>query len=372
MWLWLLLFVVMGAFCIFGIIYIAFHAPRFSFLQAKAREHKAVVRCISIAVLLLILVLLSLWLNVINAVIAYLHLLVFWLIADLIAFIIRKIKKQENFSKRYFAGAGAIAFTIVYLAIGAYMDFHVWEKDYVIETEKSVGDIRIAMIADSHLGTTFGGEGFAKHLEEIQKANPDVLVICGDYVDDDSTYEDMVEGCAALGEFKSTYGVYYSFGNHDKGYYNSREYTAEELIQELEKNHVTVLQDEAVLVDNRFYLIGRQDASEKMRGSGRAEISDIVKDLDASKYMIVLNHQPNDYASEAASGVDLVLSGHTHGGQLFPVNVILNIVKVDNRVYGTEMRGNTNFIVTSGISDWAIKYKTCTRSEFVVVDINGK
>ena len=72
--------------------------------------------------------------------------------------------------------------------------------------------------------------------------------------------------------------------------------------------------------------------------------------------------------------MDLVLSGHTHGGQLFPLMTIENLTKMtpDDHVYGYEQRENTNFIVTSGISDWAIKFKTGCKSEYLMIDIEGK
>ena len=137
-----------------------------------------------------------------------------------------------------------------------------------------------------------------------------------------------------------------------------------------------MLQDENVLIDNRFYIIGRQDRSEEMevgRGNGRASMAELTNDLDPEKFSIVIDHQPADYASQAEAGVDLVLSGHTHGGQLFPLMNIENLTGMtsDDRVYGYEKRDNTNFIVTSGISDWAIKFKTRCRSEYVVADIKG-
>ncbi|MDE6965570.1 MAG: serine/threonine protein phosphatase, partial [Clostridiales bacterium] len=108
-------------------------------------------------------------------------------------------------------------------------------------------------------------------------------------------------------------------------------------------------------------------------GNGnRAEISELTKDLDDGKYQIVINHQPTDYANETAAGVDLVLSGHTHGGQMFPIGLVSDLFGLNDMVYGHEKRGATNFIVTSGISDWAIDYKTGCFSEFVVIDVNGK
>lgn len=99
----------------------------------------------------------------------------------------------------------------------------------------------------------------------------------------------------------------------------------------------------------------------------------MTKNLDKDKYTIVLDHQPNDYDAEAAARVDLVLSGHTHGGQMIPMGQLMRWFHIGgDNVYGFERLGNTNFIVTSGISDWALQFKTGTRSEYVIIDIQGK
>ena len=230
------------------------------------------------------------------------------------------------------------------------------------------------MFADSHLGTTFDSDGFAKHLEKIQAQKPDVLVVVGDYVDDGSNLIYMIEASRALGSFKAKHGVFFVFGNHDKGYYSPspRGYTANDLVNELKKNNVTVLRDEAVLIDNSFYIIGRRDISEvnEILGS-RLSMDEIISGLDESKYMIVLDHQPVDYANQVKSEVDLVLSGHTHGGQLFPFNKVGRWIGANDMVYGHQKRNKTDFIVTSGISDWAILFKTGTKSEFVIIDVKG-
>lgn len=88
---------------------------------------------------------------------------------------------------------------------------------------------------------------------------------------------------------------------------------------------------------------------------------------------MVLDHQPREYDDQAA-GADLVLSGHTHGGQLFPLMQLMALTHLtgDERAYGTETRLGSTFVVTSGISDWAIQFKTGCRSEFVIIDIRGK
>ena len=242
-----------------------------------------------------------------------------------------------------------------------------------MKTDKNVGNLRIVQFADSHVGNTFDGEEFLDHVKAMQEENPDLVVVTGDYVDDDTSKEDMAAACRALGTLRTTYGVYYVFGNHDKGYYGPeyRGYDGGDLIAELEKNNVTVLEDETVLIGQQFYLIGRQDRSEEQRGNRRASMQEMMKDLDADKYSIVLDHQPYDYDAQSAAGVDLVLSGHTHGGHFFPINSMGEWLGIDAKTYGLEQREDTNFIVTSGISEWAIQFRTGCKSEYVVVDIQG-
>jgi hypothetical protein len=97
-----------------------------------------------------------------------------------------------------------------------------------------------------------------------------------------------------------------------------------------------------------------------------------MTNINQSKYVITLDHQPNDYNNEKDSKMDLVISGHTHGGQIFPLQIIDKIFGANNQIYGVEKRENTTFIVSSGISDWAVKFKTGTKAEYVVIDIINK
>lgn len=373
--LWAVLMAVLFIAFIGGIFYLIGRLRKFQWMRKAAGGKKKLEILLGAVIVIIPAAIVWVAWGQMNAIICILHLIVFWAVSDGIFALVKKSRKKEF--KRYYAGITAIVFTIVYLAAGWYGAHHVWEKNYTIETDKAVGNFRVALLSDSHTGTTFHGDGFSEHMKEIGKQNPDVVLVAGDFVDDDTTKEDMIRCCQALGEMKTTYGVYYVFGNHDKGYYPSdyRGYTGDDLIAELEKNGVTVLQDQNVLIDNRVYIIGRQDRSEDVeRGKGRADMATLTQDLDDSKFSIVMDHQPADYEAQAASGVDLVVSGHTHGGQLFPLMNIENLTGLggDDKVYGYEKRGNTNFIVTSGISDWAIKFKTGCRSEYVLIDIQGK
>ena len=314
--------------------------------------------------------LMTVCIDFLNAIICTLYLALIWMSCD---FLFELIRKTAHITfEHYYAGWMALSVTALALIWGWYADHRVWQTNYQIETSKKISPLKIAMIADAHLGTTFDAAGFAKHLKTIQVQAPDMLVIVGDYVDDDTTKEQMIKATKALGQMKTKYGVYFVFGNHDKGYYGSahRGFSGRDLVRELTRNGVKVLQDEAVLLDDSFYLIGRRDVSVvKEQGKNRKSMSEWVSDLDKNKYMIVLDHQPTDFEKQAESQVDLVLSGHTHGGQLFPFNQVGKWIGANDLIYGYEKRNKTDFIVTSGISAWGIKFKTGTQSEFVIIDL---
>ncbi|UKI58900.1 MAG: metallophosphoesterase [Clostridium sp.] len=110
------------------------------------------------------------------------------------------------------------------------------------------------------MGTTFHAEKkFYEYLKEIEKENPDILLIAGDFVDDGTTKEDMIASCEALGKINIKYGIYFAHGNHDKGYYGEkRGYSTQDLEMELTKNNVKVLKDKSVLINNEIYIIGRK------------------------------------------------------------------------------------------------------------------
>ncbi|HAE51771.1 MAG TPA: metallophosphoesterase [Ruminococcus sp.] len=374
--MWIVLFAVLIILSIAASFYLVSRIHRFSFIKRLEKKNKILSWIISVIPLIITGGLFSI-INIWSVIIVFIHLFVFWIGCDIVASFIRKLKKSKpdpDKIRKNYEGLAAILITAVYLGMGWYLAHHVFVTQYQLKTNKSLGqdNLRIVEIADSHLGITLDGEKFAQQIEHINQTNPDILVIAGDFVDDDSEKEDMIRACEALGNAKTNYGVYFIFGNHDKGYYEGyRNFKTDELVTELEKNNVIILEDESILVNDSFYVIGRQDKSEEQRSGGRSSMQDIISDLDSSKYMITLDHQPNAYDEEAQSGVDLVLSGHTHGGHIFPAGQIGLWIKANDRVYGTEKRNNTDFIVTSGISGWAIPFKTGTFSEFVIIDITN-
>lgn len=370
MTMWIIILWTVLALLGLALAYIGFHVPKFFAPETVAHWSKIRYFLVGGWSVIGLVGILTLCLDFVNAIVCALYLAMIWVVSDFVFGILQKFFNL-TFS-HYWAGYVAIILTVITLVAGWYLNHHVWATHYMLATDKKIPPMRLVMFADAHLGTTFDGLGFQKHVQAMQAQNPDLVVVVGDYVDDGTTREEMIQATKALGQMKTKYGVFFVFGNHDKGYYGAaqRGFSGEDLVVELQKNNITVLRDEAVLLGDSFYVIGRQDASVEREQKGhRKSMSKWVEELDKEKYMIVLDHQPADYKNQAEAEVDLVLSGHTHGGQLWPMNQVGKWIGANDMIYGHERKNKTDFIVTSGISSWAIRFKTGTKSEFVVVDI---
>lgn len=349
------MFVIIG-FILFIVVLFMFYFTALSFrrMEILKDKKKVIAWCLSFIPIIIVF---SVF-NMVNALIIVLHYALILIVVNLIMLILKK--KSNNLLVLI-----SVLLTIIYFGYGAYESYHISETKYDINTSKDVSDLKIIQIADTHVGATFDGKGFASRIKKISEIEADIFVITGDFIDDDTTKEDMIDACSALSLLHPKYGVYFVNGNHDRGYY-SRDYSYEDLTNELVKNNVKVLIDEVVEINDDYVLVGRED-----RQYSRKDIKELVSEVDKSKYIIDLNHQPNDYNNEQGQ-VDLVLSGHTHGGQLFPLQYVGKMIGANDETYGLHKRKNTNFIVNSGMSSWAIDFKTGTHSEYVIINIHGE
>lgn len=370
--MWILILWTVMAFWGLSLYYIGARLPRFLLPASSFPGDRLRLFWVGLLLTVGLAVVLILCFDLVNAVVCMIYLAMIWALADLICFGITKITDRP-FQHDY-AGWAALLITLISLGIGWYQAHHVWQKNYTLTTDKLNSPLKIALIADAHVGTTFDGKTFAQHAQKIETQHPDLFVIAGDFVDDNTTKEDMLAATRALGQINPKYGTYFVFGNHDKGYYGAqhRGFSGDDLVRSLRHNGVRVLRDQTVLIDDTFYVIGRKDFSEVQEKSGHRRDMNALLPFQKNKYMIVLDHQPADYENQARSGVDLVLSGHTHGGQLRPFNLVGKWIGANDLVYGHEKRGETDFIVTSGLSAWAIKFKTGTKSEYVMIHIMPK
>ena len=363
MWIIIILLVLAATFG--SMLYLSSGVRRLGIIDRYVSNYK-VSRCASLLFVLAVFLILSVTIGFMNSMVCMIHAVIFWLICDGMAALIEKRKGKS--SKKYYAGIYAVLLTIVYLVIGVFFAHHVFRTEYIIETQKDISKpLKIVMFSDSHVGATFDWKGFSEYVDKMNSEEPDAVIIAGDFVDDDTSREDMEKSCEALGNLKTAYGVYYAFGNHDAGY-NSEErrgYGKDELISELEKNGVVVLQDETVNLTGNIFLCGREDKMTK----DRIDMDTLMMGIDNEDYFIVIDHEPGDYEAQYKAGADLVLSGHTHGGQLIPINRVGELIGVNDMTYGHKRIENTDFIVSSGIGDWALDFKTGCISEYVVINI---
>lgn len=323
----------------------------------KKIESKIIKHLISIGICLILFSISFIKLYAIP--IIYVHVFIFMLIFDIIFYFINKNREKKYYKYNFIA----IGLSFVYILISLFLGLSVYKKTYDINTLKSISNLKIAQISDSHIGNTIDGDKFIEYIKKIDKENVDLLVITGDFVDDDTKKEDMVKSCYALSLINTKYGVYFVYGNHDRGYYSYRDFNTSDLENELIKNNVKILVDEYVMFDE-FCLIGRND-----KKYPRKNMDLLLTGIDTNKYMILLDHQPADYENEKGK-VDLVLSGHTHGGNLFPAHLFISFL--NDQVYGKKEIDNTTFIVSSGISDWGMPFKNFCNNEYVIINIVGR
>ena len=305
-----------------------------------------------------------------------LHVIFFSLICRFINFILKMIKngaasRAKIWQMLYKSGALALAFTLAFSLYG-YINLHnVVATEYKIATEKDIRaeGYRVILIADVHYGVSVDDETLARICDEIESLSPDMVLLCGDIVDNNTTTEEMKFMFSEFGSIKSEFGTFYVHGNHDKpfGFAGFESEFSEDLLTSTIKNsNITILTDDIIEIGGDMLLVGRNDASER----GRMDIEKLLEGANGEKFILTLDHQPRDYENIAASKTDLVLSGHTHAGQIWPVGQIQEIFNMNDEVYGHGfIDGDTQFIVTSGFAGWKYPIKTAASAEYAVIDI---
>lgn len=305
-----------------------------------------------------------------------LHILAISAVTEIINLIIKKhISNPWIWNRIYALCIIPVVLTAGVMAYG-YMNFHAVQKtEYTIYTQKNIrpDGYKIALLADVHYGVSLTGEEFLKQCEKISRENVDMVILCGDIVDDDTTKAQMQECFYALSTIENELGIFYVYGNHDRqNYSRNRLYSEKELIGAIEKNNITILCDDAKAIANDFVIVGREDSSVSYASEkeGRKSIEKLLRNVDKEKFILTLDHQPREYPENAKAGSDLILSGHTHGGQLWPVNILDNIFKFNEVNYGeVNIDKDTKAIVTSGFAGWNYPMKTAAPSEYVIVNI---
>lgn len=318
-------------------------------------------------------------LSYIFALIGYIYIGIFiysvliFLSVNILRFTSRKIKLansiREVLKKIYFKGISV--FLIVFILVG----FGVWNAQdkvvtsYEINVDKKAGEIKslnVVMISDVHMGITIKEKGVDKMVDSINKLNPDIVLFCGDIFDENTQAKLKEYSREALKNIKSKYGVYDITGNHEYG----AGYLPE-TISYFEGAGIKFLQDEQIKVADSFYIVGRNDPSNKrITGEDVKPLKEIMSDVDKTLPVIVLNHRPEQLKEAEDEKVDLQLSGHTHKGQLFPGNLVTSYL--NEKDYGYMKKGDFNLIVSSGYGTWGPPIRIGSKSEIVNIKIKFK
>ncbi|MCL2246287.1 MAG: metallophosphoesterase [Lentimicrobiaceae bacterium] len=288
-----------------------------------------------------------------------LYLVIIFFVLDIIR--LTGVLPLKPFMFNSWSGFGILTLLLVaLLTTGNYNYHHKKRVALAIKTEKKISSersLKIVALSDLHLGYGIDTKEFRKWVHLINKENPDVVLIAGDAVDNSVRPLRERGFTDVFGEIKTKYGIYMVPGNHE---YISN---IDQSIDFLTRAGVTLLRDSVALINDSFYIIGRDDRSNFKRKT----IAEMTASLDESKPTILIDHQPYHLDEVAKYPVDLYLAGHTHNGQTWPVSLITKVMYEIS--YGYLKKGNTHFYVTSGIGIWGGKFRMGSRSEYVVITI---
>ncbi|MCD1257882.1 metallophosphoesterase [Paenibacillus athensensis] len=261
------------------------------------------------------------------------------------------------------------AFLAVLLAILIKGSYNAWSpivRRYEFTVSKPVPGrrtLRVAVASDLHLGTVVRKKHLQRLVRQAAALKPDLILLPGDIIDDEIApfiRQNMAETMRGL---QAPLGVYASLGNHE--YIGGH---VETFHEQMTLSGVRLLMDEAVCVEDAFYIVGRKDAAASGFADGRKELAELLAGLDPSKPIIVLDHQPRQYDKAVAAGVDVLLSGHTHRGQMAPGNLITRrLFELD---WGYLRKKQLNAVVSSGFGSWGPPVRIGSRCEIVELVIH--
>lgn len=280
----------------------------------------------------------------------------------------------------FYSGCCVLVLVCVSSAYGILHARRLYVREYpvILNKDCDLPSLKIALIADLHLGYSTTKEQIQELTDAINLQNPDLICIAGDIFDNEYDAIENPEAVASiLSRLTSRYGTYACYGNHDisekilAGFTFSHKGEIPEdprFRRFLKSAGIELLEDQVITIDNAFYLAGRKDPSlaKKEQGS-RLSFSELSEGLDPSMPLLVMDHQPKELSEAAAAGVDLDLSGHTHGGQFFPGNLIMKFLW--ENPCGIQKKDSMYSVVTSGVGVWGPAMRIGTDSEVVILDV---
>lgn len=228
---------------------------------------------------------------------------------------------------------------------------------------KALSGFRIVQLTDVHIGPTLGSKWLRDVVAKANAEEPDVIVITGDLVD--GTVDELKDDIAPLADLKAKHGVFFVTGNHE--YYSG----ADAWIAHLAKMGIRTLRNEHVTIQDErgsFDLAGVDDWSAKRNGHG-ANLPKALLGRDEGRALVLLAHQPKQFFQAAKLGVGLQLSGHTHGGQIFPWGFLVGLDQT--WVAGLYSMGESQIYVSRGTGFWGPPVRVAAPSEITRIELQA-
>ena len=233
-------------------------------------------------------------------------------------------------------------------------------KEVFIYSDKINDNLRIAQISDLHITRATSVNRIRQIVNQVNMLNPDVIVLTGDTIDDNVVL--IEEHLSALKELSAPFGVYSIMGNHE--FYNDI-YASK---RELDNHGLKFLFNGGVHVgNNNVFIAGIPDLTTMY------ERVNLWRTLNQSKkddYKILLSHTPIIADSLSEGLVDMVLAGHTHGGQIFPFHLLVK--QANQYLAGEYTVNNTKLIVSRGAGTWGPQMRLFAPSDIVIVNLLKK
>jgi len=302
----------------------------------------------------------------------FVYLFAFTLAADLIILLLNLIKiiptplpQKVLFCK----GLIALLLTTCIVSFGLFNANRIKNVSYNIKIEKPSlqSEIKIAVISDLHLGSVQSESNIAKIVQGINDSKQDIICIVGDIFNDDfKMIKNPAKAADLFKSLKSTYGVYACLGNHDAGK------TLNEMINFLEQSNIKLLNDEYTIIDNRLVLAGRLDSS-PIGGFGsmkRIDTKIFMSSINTELPVVVMDHNPSNI-HQYGNETDLIISGHTHRGQIFPGNIMTNAIFTIDYGHYQKDANSPHVIVTSGAGTWGTPMRVGTNNEIANIILCG-
>lgn len=294
------------------------------------------------------------------------YILLLFLFTDILRIIAKIINKP--FITFKLQGIIVISLSVLIFIYGYINSHHTNITEYNVVLNKEVAKpFKIAAVSDIHIGADMSSKRLLKEVEIINNQNPDIILLAGDIIDN-NVNDFKANHIKAFKNLKAHLGVYAVYGNHE--YYSG---TFEEVYDLFVKSGFNVLVDNVSYIDDyNFYIIGRDSLRHtNSDGSERKQIDEFKEFIaDKEKPVIILDHVPKGLSDGKKIGADIQISGHTHDGQFFPVNLIVRHLNVLS--HGILNDNGFYYIVSSGLGLWGPPMRVGTKSEIVIINVSGR